>query len=540
MQAPIPIDENLRFLIIEVRSHATELKSFFESGAQTPTTQMMDRNHYIYSIKARIHGMCLEVFQSRKKNILDGRSFWALGAVATALARISDLCCDCVRHARRARKSGHCRCSDLAAMMREVLHGIALIETAEGRFDLELAMEVCGTQPRLARDHKRLVNRLIKRKKSNTVIIDNLYIAQKIEEMGESLLTIGEAVISANLGLDLDIDRYQTLRSSLEKMHNGAQATIETLAETRSGSGVSGISDPDNDDDQIIAVLKDGKKRKLKAERQKVEVWNGVFPGLAPKILSYRKHGDRAGLLIQHLPGLTFEQIVMTESAPALKKSLAGLKRTLKAVWAKTKSEQTVSARFMEQLHGRLKDVYAVHHDFRSGSVVYNGLRAESFERLIEQARKVEESYPAPFSVYIHGDFNIDNILFDQAEKDIRFIDLHRSCQMDYVQDISVFMVSNYRLQGLDEPLRLRIRGVVTDFYQFARTQAKRADDTFFEVRLALGLARSFATSTRFILDRQQAAGMFMRSHYLLERVANLTPKSAKRFRVPVRELFNG
>ena len=37
------------------------------------------------------------------------------------------------------------------------------------------------------------------------------------------------------------------------------------------------------------------------------------------------------------------------------------------------------------------------------------------------------------------------------------------------------------------------------------------------ELRLALGLARSFASSTRFILDQTLAAAMFLRARYLLE-----------------------
>ncbi len=72
--------------------------------------------------------------------------------------------------------------------------------------------------------------------------------------------------------------------------------------------------------------------------------------------------------------------------------------------------------------------------------------------------------------------------------------------------------------------------------YQHAST----AGDDAFELRLALGLARSFATSTRFILDKSLARAMFLRSRYLLERVLETDPKRASKFRAPVREVFVG
>ena len=154
--------------------------------------------------------------------------------------------------------------------------------------------------------------------------------------------------------------------------------------------------------------------------------------------------------------------------------------------------------------------------------------------------RAYEERLQPPFSVYIHGDFNLDNIIYDPLEKKINFIDLHRSRYMDYVQDVSVFMVSNYRLQILDAPLRRRILGVAQDFYGFARRFARKAGDDSFELRLALGLARSFATSTRFILDQTLARAMFLRARYLIELVLAANPKRPERFRIPIEEIFVG
>ncbi len=80
-------------------------------------------------------------------------------------------------------------------------------------------------------------------------------------------------------------------------------------------------------------------------------------------------------------------------------------------------------------------------------------------------------------------------------------------------------MVSNYRLQVLDRPLRRRILETALMFYHLTQQYAKKMNDTTFDIRLALGLARSFATSTRFILDKTLAEAMYVRSRYLIEGV---------------------
>ncbi len=139
---------------------------------------------------------------------------------------------------------------------------------------------------------------------------------------------------------------------------------------------------------------------------------------------------------------------------------------------------------------------------------------------------------------HIHGDFNLDNIIFDPDSKRINFIDLHRSCDSDYVQDVSVFMVSNYRVPILDVNTRRRINRVVVAFHQFATRYAERNGDETFQIRLAFGLARSFITSTRFILDQSLADSMCQRGCYILERLLERNRKNAVGFSLPIKELF--
>ena len=235
---------------------------------------------------------------------------------------------------------------------------------------------------------------------------------------------------------------------------------------------------------------------------------------------------------------MIMEQILLHERPALLEEALDHLGATLRAVWDETRTETPISADFMGQLSARLEDVFKIHPEFRHGAQAICGQTMAPFKQTIKRAQRAEADSPAPFSVYIHGDFNLDNIIYDPVEQRINFIDLHRSRYMDYVQDVSVFMVSNYRLQILDAAQRRRIMRLATDFYRIANRYAEQVGDHGFHFRLALGLGRSFATSTRFILDKSLARRMFLRARFLIERAAATDRRKIDRFRVPIKEIF--
>jgi len=398
----------------------------------------------------------------------------------------------------------------------------------------------------LEKDSRKLVKKYIaglKHRQHTEYLVAGLFLVHGIEQMGAAMLDISEAIISASLGQPFSTDRYHSLRASMEQLGTAGSDSglvAEQIAETRSGSGISAISAAGHEEAGYVAIYKDGRKRKLREERKGLENWQEIFPGLAPRILSYHKRGQSAALLIEHLAGLTFEQILLHESPRLIGKTLRQLGNTLGKIWRETRTDKPVSAAYMRQLSKRLEDVYTIHPEFRQDSGRICGRSIPSFGALLKQAHRLEAGIEAPFSVYIHGDFNVDNIIYDPLEQKISFIDLHRSRYMDYVQDVSVFMVSSYRLQIFDAPLRRRILELAQEFYRFAAAYAGKSGDRTFEVRLALGLARSFATSTRFILDKSLAQAMFMRARYLLEQVLAANLRNPASFHVPVKEIFVG
>ena len=83
-----------------------------------------------------------------------------------------------------------------------------------------------------------------------------------------------------------------------------------------------------------------------------------------------------------------------------------------------------------------------------------------------------------------------------------------------------------------------RIAAVALAMHDTAAKFARRQKDAAFSYRLALGLARSFASSTRFVADRDHARRMMLRARYLLETALAVPEGKEARFRPPIGELF--
>ena len=173
----------------------------------------------------------------------------------------------------------------------------------------------------------------------------------------------------------------------------------------------------------------------------------------------------------------------------------------------------------MGQLLARLDTIGSVHPKYICNNKQLGSLTVESTTRLARKCQLVERLLPAPFSIFIHGDFNTNNILFDNESKQIHFIDLYRSRHTDLLQDISVIIISNFRMPVFDSPIRQRIHYVIGSILSFAREFCEKERDVTFEARLILALARSFLTSIRFELNSDFAKEMSLRANFLMEKI---------------------
>lgn len=530
------VEDNLRFLIREVQKQVDRTQRYLSDPSREQRKSMLSRDNYIDNLRTFIQRACFR----DAADAPEIEQIKSIDVVAVNLERIADFCEDVVGQLDYISQWDLLDPESFAPMFEEVARGLARVEEAVLERDVHVALSICRAEPRLdtlfVEAFQRGVESLRKGESPETHVT-LLFIHRYFERMGDSLLNIGEAVISSSLGEKIKIGQLWALEDSLGEgspYRSLDDVALHSMGESRSGCRISRVSDRDaQKTDATSVIFKEGPKDKLREEKAGIDRWESLVPGVAPKVFSFHENGTNAALLMEYIPGRTFEQVLLQGRAVELWDALSRVTSALENIWEGTRREEPVASRFSHQLSKRLDDVYQVHPKFRRARSGIGSIAVLPFEDLVERANELESHLVPPFSVLAHGDFNIDNIIYDPDDGRVRLIDLHRSTLNDWLQDASVFLVSNFRMQIFEAPLRARINEVMRRFYEFLREFAERHGDTTFGARLAFGLARSFATSTRFILDEEFAKSLFLRSRYLLDRLLVCPPSAINRFQLP-------
>jgi phosphate uptake regulator len=532
------IEENLRFQIIEVQSQLKKTARYINSPSHELLDSILSRDDYIDNLKTTIQRKCFAL-ATEKANANKSDSLKAINTVAASLERIADFCEKIVKQITYVEDYDVFRRYDFSPLFAEITTGISLVHKAVVSGDVKTAISICKIEKTIDELYAEILNRILQELKSGKhtqSLVTTIFIARYLERMGDSLLNIGESIISAFLGERIKIEQLEVLEKSLidaDLNPTVSDLSLKAMGETKSGCRIDLVSSRNGHDAATMMIFKEGNPAKLQSEKVGVDFWNALMPGIVPTIYGHHKQGDSAALLFEYLHGDTFEKILLTGTDEEFSQAQYVLKQTLSSVWSKTRRDEQKPSHFIKQIRDRIENIYTVHPDFSVNDIVFGDITIPSFKSLLETAETIENEMASPFSVLTHGDFNIDNIIYDDQTGKIRFIDLHRSSIGDFVQDISVFMVSNFRLPVFDSRVRRRINHTICSFYIFAAQVAKEAGDKTFNIRLALGLARSLITSTRFVLDKSIAGDMLLRSRYLLEAAVSAKPGHYARFKLP-------
>ncbi|QEW08229.1 phosphotransferase [Nitrincola iocasae] len=534
---PKEVKQQLVFLLAEVRTQLQNLILLLDSPSATLTRAITERSGHSYNLKQRTHIRCLKAFSDNERH--DPQSLKAAGDLADELERITSLCREAARELQHLKHRKMLQQHKYRKRLMHIDNALHLVEQILMSNDTQAALEISKVQQKLVRFYKKARTShltALKKHKQTEALISSLFLARHIMDMGSALINISESLLAVLLGQPMNMKQFLSLQAMVSSLGHDEwdNLTLETIAETRSGSAISAIS---QDDDQFIGVLKEGALRKVQEERRGLERWNEIIPGIAPQVLSQHHKGSSGALIIEHLPGNTLEQLVLKQAEQPLSEAMELMCDMLPKIWQSTKRKGKVSPAYIQQLKKRLPAVLSIHPGFNSTDTQIGGVKRPALNQLLNRAASLDEKLPAPFSVYIHGDFNLDNILYEQVKHQLRFIDLHRSGYMDYVQDVSVFIVSGLRLPLFDKHSRACIERISTRLYETTASFAEAQKDTGFERRMALGLARSLITSTRFILDEAHARSLFERGFYLLEHL--VAHQDSKDYPLPLKEILN-
>jgi phosphate uptake regulator/aminoglycoside phosphotransferase len=531
------IRENFKFITTETPAQVRRIHEFINSPTREIYEKITNREQYINNLKTVIENKCYAHIHLRGD--LDTRSlnrFRAILAITANLERICDLCVNILEQTGYLGERHFLRDSEYAPMFQVIEESLDQVFQALEEASLPMALRICRSEYILdslyRSSFERLTLLLENRREETGNCITGIFIYRYLERMGDMLLNVGEAILFAALGQRIKIEQFDSLRQTLKDSgYSGSLEDIrfQAIWGSRSGCRLGRIESAGGERMQEHGSLyKEGTPRKILREKENLERWNALFPGSVPCIYGYHEEEDRASLLVEFLNGCAFDNLILIQDGEIVAGAFSALEKAMRHIWETTLTPEPIATDFIRQIQQRYDEVRQVHPHFAQRSHLFIGKASVlSIQSLIEKCAEYEKSLMSPFSVLIHGDFNTNNIIYDHEEQAVRFIDLHRSRQYDYVQDVSVFLVSNFRRPIFDPPLRDRLNRGIAEFYVWALRFAQDKDDGAMQARMAFALARSFFTSIRFELHRVFAAEMFMRSTFLLESINSHGQKGA-------------
>ncbi len=538
------IIENSKFLVIETENQVKLTYGLLNDFNEKLLEKIASKDDYIDNLKTTVENRCFSRIYNANIGEKEINDIRAVHIICVNLERIADYCVNIARQLHYLTESSFIHQYDYKGMCALIQKGLSKITRVFDRKDLSGALEICRSEFYLDMLYKKNFDQIMQELRlGNQVenLITVIFIFRYLERIGDSLLNIGEALIFAIIGDRIKIRQFEALEKTLsESGFAGTLSDIDfsSIWGSRSGCRIGKVGNKSPSGFKSQGIFKEGAVKKIKQEQENISRWEEIFPGLVPKVFGYYEKVDSASLLIEFLPGCTLDQIVLTESNEMVQNVIFIFEQTLAEIWESTIEAGPFQTDYMKQLRARLDAVRQVHPHFYRIEKRIGNLSIPSSKELIEACEQIETQLAAPFTVFIHGDFNTNNIVYNHEEQKVNYIDLYRSKRADYVQDASVFLISNFRLPVFEPKLRKRINDVIQHFLEYFSAFAEKQNDNTYQIRMALALARSYYTSSRFELNYIFAKEMFLMSHFLMERIVAHNGKPWETFKLPAEILF--
>jgi len=543
------LDENFKFLVLEVDNQARATQRFMAAPSRKGFTKITSRDDYIDNLKTIIENKCYSRIHSDKsldKNQLN--KIRAVQVMGVNLEKIADYFVNIVKQMRYLDDQSFITRYNFDEIFDIIFSSLDLIRPAFQRENMSDALTICKAEPRLDQVYKvhfdRIMNEMGMGRNAQS-LVTVLFIFRYFERVGDALLNIGEAIIFSLLGERIKIEQFDALQQTLAKSgfsDSFADIDFRAIWGTRSGCRIGRVESRNGDaqprEEKQGSIYKEGNLEKIRKERENIIRWKEAFPNLVADVYGFHEESDKGSMLVEFLNGCTLDEVVLSGDDDFVGNALFVFESTVLDTWTNTLERLPVKTNYIWQIQSRLDNVLQTHPEFWRMPKSLGNAAVRSTEELLAKCADFEDELEAPFSVFIHGDFNINNVVYNHEAQQVHYIDLYRSRDFDYVQDVSVFLVSNFRMPVFEEGHRDRINNVVRQFYNFAKGFAEQQKDSTFEARMAFALARSFYTSTRFELNYKFAKEMYNRAMFLLEKIYHYGGRQWEKFSLPLDILF--
>jgi phosphate uptake regulator/aminoglycoside phosphotransferase (APT) family kinase protein len=421
--------------------------------------------------------------------------------VGANLERIADAACHIARRVHIAVREGHSSVPfDLDDMEAIAVTAVRESVSAYLERDLRLAESACLREPQLDAVYVRKVHELqdaMSRRPADIPFF--MYwnsVLKYLEKVCDYTLNIGEQAMFLVTGRRLKFAQYQQL-DRMVSAGNGQSLAFSPYYDGISGAVVARLSDGGHS-----VVYKQGSRKKIREEAERLQEWQRLFPSLTPRVIATDQQGEREALLREFVAGELLSDVYLSAAPLERKLQVTDELLTLTlSIWRLTTKEERACTSYSSQTRSRLSEVYAM-HPYLEFVADREGLVA-----MLDRLQDSEQVLAPRSSVWLHGDFNMNNVIFAKGE--IRFIDVHRSHYGDYLSDVGVFLVSTMRQPHLSDEIREQLLNVRVLVQNRVAAYAKETSDFCFDERLRCSLARSFLTSARVVVDERHARWLF-------------------------------
>lgn len=499
------LSNELRFLIQEVKYLYKLVNDDILELNYHPYLYYQKHIHQIDSQKSRIDSLAFEGIQQlnpdQKEEVLQYRSLIKL---TRNLEKIAEFFIQAASQLQYIKNKDNFEDIDLCPFFDVIGESLDLIYPAFTQVDTKLAEQLSKNEQILDELYIKLfewIQTEVSKPEKSADMLTLLFINRYFERMGDKFLKIAEGIINNSIGESLSIKHYERLKEAVKVLSKGdkkADYTFTPFLFSKSGCKVGKLEISSKGNTRQF-FYKQGATGKIQEEIDSLKRWNKSFPGLTPHIMWESKGKTSSTLVVNRLNGTDLLQYSLGDnSQKKVLKAADLLCDQIDEIWTKHTKKSRISSSTIRQIKKRESAILKIHKDFYQEVKIKGITKPVKFNKLIDKAALIEKLVKTPVLVLAHGDFNLDNIFYNEEQNKIYFIDTHRSDFKDYAQEIAVFIVSALRTKVEEENAKEKLNALCKTLFEFGINFSRKQNDQYFQARLALGLFRSFITSTRF------------------------------------------
>ncbi|MDP3427819.1 MAG: PhoU domain-containing protein, partial [Humidesulfovibrio sp.] len=293
----LALEENFRFLVLEVTSQVSETRAFLLAPSHEGYDKVVSRDDYIDNLKNLVEEKCFSKIHNEpglSKRDID--RIRGLQIISGNLERIADYCVNIAGQVRYLHDKNLLARRDPGPLFDIIQESLSRILDVRSRAEVAGALGICRAEFELDRLYKEAFDHFmndLRRGREVENSITAIFIFRYLERIGDSLLNIGEALLFSVIGEKIKIEQFQALQQNLSQSgFEGDVGDIDfrSIWGTRSGCRIGRVTSRDAAPDPAQSgIFKEGNLKKMRRERENIEFWAKVSPGTGPRIFSYHE-----------------------------------------------------------------------------------------------------------------------------------------------------------------------------------------------------------------------------------------------------------